>query len=101
MDTGPHPTMGDLPWSAEVIVETTEGQHLSEKIDYLMMRGKENPMSETEMWVKFEDCAALVLPQTQIRQLFDMLGDIEHLANLQDLTALCEPQGMPANQAAD
>ena len=31
MDTGPHPTMGDLPWSAEVIVETADGQHLSEK----------------------------------------------------------------------
>ena len=98
-DAGPHPTMGDLPWSAEVIVETVDGQRLSDKTAYLMMRGKENPMSQAEMWVKFEDCMSRVLPDAHIIQLFDQLGEFERLSSMRDLTVLCEPQAAPAQPA--
>ncbi len=97
----PHPTMTDLPWSAEVVVDTVEGQRLSEKTAYLLGRGKENPMSEAEMWVKFEDCVSRVLADEQIAQLFAQLGELERISSLRDLTTLCEPWGVPANQAAD
>ncbi len=97
----PHPSMTDLPWSAEVVVDTVEGQRLSEKTAYLLGRGKENPMSEAEMWVKFEDCVSRVLPDEQIAQLFAQLGELERISSLRDLTTLCEPWGVPANQAAD
>ena len=101
MEVGPHPTMTDLPWCAEVIVDTTDGQRLAEKIDYLMMRGKENPMSDTEMWVKFEDCVSRVLPAEQITRLFDALRAFDTLTSVRELTALCEPQSASTNQAAD
>ena len=101
METGPHPTMGDFPWSTEVIVETVEGRQLAEKIEYLMMRGRENPMSQSEMWVKFEDCASRVLPTEQIAPLFERLGTFETLPSLNELSTMCEVQGNPANQAAD
>ena len=101
MQVAPHPTMTDKPWCAEVMVETPDGRRLSEKTEYLMGRGRPNPMSEAEMWVKFEDCASRVLPALQIAQLFDALGRLEQLASIRELTALCEPQGLPANQAAD
>jgi 2-methylcitrate dehydratase PrpD len=94
---GPHPTMGDLPWSAEVIVDTVDGQQLAEKTPYLMGRGKGNPMSQEEVWVKFADCASRVLPAAQIAALFAQLGAFEHLTNLRDLTALCEPPAEAAN----
>jgi 2-methylcitrate dehydratase PrpD len=101
MHTGPHPTMVDKPWSAEVIVTTRDGRRLSEKTEYLMGRGRPNPMSETEMWVKFEDCVSRVLPADRVTRLFNALSRFESLASIRDLTALCEPQGLPANQAAD
>ncbi len=101
MQTGPHPTMTDKPWSAEVIVETQDGRRLSEKTEYLLGRGRLNPMSKAELWVKFADCVSRVLPTDQIPRLFDALGRFEDLASIRDLTALCEPQGLPANQAAD
>lgn len=98
---GPHPTMGDLPWSAEVIVETVDGRQLAEKTAYLMGRGKENPMSDEEMWVKLDDCASRVLPDVQISTLFEQLGAFEQLSTIRDLTAFCEPQAETSNQAAD
>ncbi|PON14568.1 MmgE/PrpD family protein [Candidatus Entotheonella serta] len=101
MQTGPHSTMTDKPWCAEVIVETHDGRRLSEQTEYLMGRGRPNPMSEAEMWVKFEDCVSRVLPAEQIAQLFAELGRFESLDSIRQLTALCEPQGLPANQAAD
>ncbi|ETW92714.1 MAG: hypothetical protein ETSY1_42460 [Candidatus Entotheonella factor] len=101
MRTEPHPTMTDKPWCAEVIVDTQDGQRLSEKTEYLMGRGRQNPMSEAEMWIKFEDCVSRVLPADQITRLFDELSRFETLTRIRDLTALCEPQGLPANQAAD
>ena len=101
MEAGPHPSMGDFPWSAEVTVETVDNQQLSERIDYLMMRGKENPMSESEMWVKFEDCVSRVLAPNQIKPLFERLATFEELADLRELSAMCELQKQPTNQAAD
>jgi len=101
MQTGPHPTMTDKPWSAEVIVDTQDGRRLSEKTEYLMGRGRPNPMSETEMWVKFEDCVSRVLPADQITRLFNTLSRFERLASIREFTVQCEPQGLPANQAAD
>ncbi len=93
--------MTDKPWCAEVIVDTCDGRRLAEKTEYLMGRGRPNPMSEAEMWVKFEDSVSRVLPAAQITRLFDALGRFESLESMRHLTALCEPQGLPANQAAD
>jgi 2-methylcitrate dehydratase PrpD len=101
MAVGPHPTMGNFPWSAEVIVETTDGRQLAEKTEYLLGRGKLNPMSEAEAWVKFEDCASCVLPAEPTAQLFAQLNAFETLSSLRDLTALCESGVASANQAAD
>lgn len=90
VDAGSHPTMTDKPWCAEVIVETVDGRTLSEKTDYLMGRGKPNPMSEAEMRVKFEDCVTRVLPADQTARLFERMLGFEDIGNMRDLTALCE-----------
>ena len=100
-DAGPHPTMTDKPWCAEVIVETQDGRMLSEKTEYLMGRGKPNPMSEAEMRVKFEDCVSRVLPSERIGPLFDRLLAFEEIDDIRDLTAMCEAPASPATQAAE
>ena len=101
VDVAPHPTMTDKPWCAEVIVETADGRKLSEKTEYLMGRGKPNPMSETEMRVKFEDCVSRILPADQTARLFDMLGSFENIRDLRDLTALCEAPASASSAAAE
>ena len=98
---GPHPTMTDKPWCAEVIVETADGRELSEKTDYLMGRGKPNPMSESEMRVKFDDCVSRILPAEQTARLFDMLGSFERIRNLRDTTALCVAPSSASSAAAE
>lgn len=100
-DTESHPALMDLPWSAKVIVETTDGRQLSEQTDYLMGRGKGNPMSESEMWVKFEDCATRSLGDKQTTKLFAKLAAFENLENIRELTLLCEPSTLAVEQVAD
>lgn len=100
VEAGPHPTMTDKPWCAEVIVETMDGRKLSEKTEYLMGRGKPNPMSEAEMRVKFEDCVTRVLPADRTARLFERMLGFEEIANMRDLTALCETPGK-ASAAAE
>jgi 2-methylcitrate dehydratase PrpD len=100
-EAGPHPTMTDKPWCAEVIVETKSGETLSEKTEYLMCRGIPNPMSEAEMRVKFEDCVSRVLPADQTARLFEMLGTFEDLPDMRTLTDACVPTGAPAIAAAE
>ena len=100
-DVAPHPTMTDKPWCAEVIVTTRDGTKLSEKTEYLMGRGRPNPMSDEEMRVKFTDCASRVLPTDRIAPLFEMLGNFESIENMLDLTALCEATPTRSTQAAE
>jgi 2-methylcitrate dehydratase PrpD len=100
-EAGPHPTMTDKPWCAEVIVETKSGETLSEMTEYLMCRGKPNPMSEEEMRVKFEDCASQSLPTDQIPRILEMLGAFETLPDMRTLTKACEAPGSPATAAAE
>jgi 2-methylcitrate dehydratase PrpD len=101
VDVAPHPTMTDKPWCAEVIVETADGRTLSEKTEYLMGRGKPNPMSEAEMRVKFEDCVSRILPADQTARLFEMLGSFESIENMRDLTALCAAPSSASSAAAE
>ena len=100
-EAGPHPTMTDKPWCSEVIVETASGETLSEKTEYIMGRGKPNPMSEEEMRVKFTDCVSRVLPAEQVARLFENLQDFEQINRLRDLSTLCEAPAEAATQAAE
>ena len=100
-DVAPHPTMTDKPWCAEVIVTTNDGSQLSSKTEYLMGRGRPNPMSEDELRGKFCDCVSRILPADQGDRLFEALLQLEGVENLRDLTALCEPPAEKSTQAAE
>jgi hypothetical protein len=47
-------------------------------------------MSTHELWEKFEDCAKRVLPRGHIAPLFDLLGNIDALGSIAELTILLE-----------
>jgi len=69
--TGPHPDMPDdspKQFGAEVAVILKDGRRLARRIDHLVCRGGDNPMSSEELFEKFEDCAvSFARPTTQGR----------------------------------
>lgn len=92
----PHPDMADdaeEQWGAEVIVTLRNGRRHARRIDNLVGRGGDNPMSSTEMWDKFSDCAARSLPRDQLALLFERLQAFETITDIADVTGLLEPRG--------
>ncbi|WP_323010545.1 MmgE/PrpD family protein [Paracoccus sp. (in: a-proteobacteria)] len=87
----PHPDMADdaaQQWGAEVIVTLTDGTVLGERIEQLVGRGGNYPMSETELWQKFEDCAKRALPREQIAPLFERLLTLESAKDMAQVLRL-------------
>jgi 2-methylcitrate dehydratase PrpD len=89
----PHPDMADdseQQWGAEVIVWLKDGRRLSRRVDDLVGRGGDNPMSEDELWEKFSDCAERSLPREQIAPLFERLQTLETASDINQVTQLAE-----------
>jgi 2-methylcitrate dehydratase PrpD len=89
----PHPDMADdaeEQWGAEVIVTLQDGRRHARRIDNLVGRGGDNPMSSAEMWDKFSDCAARSLPRDQIAPLFERLEALEDVTDIAQVTGLLE-----------
>jgi len=100
--TGPHPDMPeDSPkqFGAEVIVTTTDGRRLSRRIDHLVCRGGDYPMTDEELFEKFEDCAHRALAHDQIMPLYERLETLEAAPDLRQVTKLLEPRLLPAELA--
>jgi 2-methylcitrate dehydratase PrpD len=91
----PHPDMAadsPLQWGAEVVVTTNDGERLSARVDDYPSRGPGGkPMTQEELWTKFSDCAARVLPSAQLVPLFEKLAGIDSLESVASLTKLMEP----------
>jgi 2-methylcitrate dehydratase PrpD len=95
----PHPDMADdapEQWGAEVIVRMSDGRRLSRRVDNMVGRGGDNPMSSDELWDKFSDCAERALPREQIMPLFERLETLEKAAAVADVTRLLEVKRLHA-----
>ena len=93
-----HPDMPDNAeeqWGAEVIVTLKDGRRLSRRIENLVGRGGDNPMSPEELWAKFDDCAQRVLAREQAAALFEKLGALESIADINQLTRLLQASRRP------
>ena len=85
----PHPDMpDDSPdqFGAEVIVALKDGRTVSRRINSLVGRGGDYPLTSEELWEKFNDCAKRVLPANDIPDLFAKLEKLEHIKNIRELT---------------
>lgn len=100
----PHPQMAEdatNQWGAEVIVTTTDGRTLQARIDQMVGRGGSNPMTEAELWAKFDDCASRSLPREQVAPLFerlmtlDAVKDMAQTLRLMQVSGLQKPQPRP------
>jgi len=75
-------------FAAEVTVTMQDGTSFSALNDVDMGRGLNNPMSERELWEKFEDCSQRSLEAHAIRPLFDRLQSLDAVENLREVTAM-------------
>jgi 2-methylcitrate dehydratase PrpD len=100
--TGPHPDMPDdspNQFGAEIIVTMKDGGRLARRIDHLVCRGGDYPMSSEELFAKFGDCAGRALAHDQIAPLFERLETLETVADLGQVTRLLEPRVLPSEAA--
>lgn len=86
-----HPDMADdapEQWGAEIIVTLTDGRKLSRRVDNLVGRGGDNPMTHDELWEKFNNCAEKSLPSAQIKPLFERLEQLDTVSDMNQVTTL-------------
>jgi 2-methylcitrate dehydratase PrpD len=91
---GPHPDMAsDSPkhFGAEVRVTLKDGRQVSRRVDHMVGRSPEFPMTSAELFEKFSDCAKRALPKAQIAPLYDRLETLDSVADMRQVTRLIEP----------
>ena len=99
VSTAPHPDMprnGADQWGAEVIVTTHDGRRLSRRVNQMVGRGGDNPMTSDELWEKFTDCAERSIPREKVAPLFDRLESLEETSDIGAITRLMESPGKTA-----
>lgn len=87
----PHPDMADDAkdqWGAEVIVTLSDGRRIAKRVDNLVGRGANNPMTPDELWEKFDDCARRALPVAQIAPLFERLRNLDTIGDMNEVGTL-------------
>lgn len=92
--TRAHPDLAeDSPnqFGAEVRVILKDGRTLMRKVDNLVGRGIQYPMTTEELWDKYSDCAGVCLPPEKIKASFDALQMLDQIPNIRHLTALLSP----------
>jgi hypothetical protein len=75
-------------FGAEVIITLRSGTQLSRRVNSLIGRGGDNPLSTDELWEKFSDCAQRSMDLALIRPLFDALEALESVKDIRQITAL-------------
>ncbi len=83
----------DREFAAEVTVELIGGRTVTGTAASALGRGPRHPMSDTEMWRKFSDCAAKILSPEQARRAYDLLANFD---NNVPIGALLAPLVAPA-----
>ena len=98
----PHPDMPDAgakQFGAEVVATLHDGRRLSRRVDHLVCRGADDPMSSEELFEKFESCAERAQARDQVAPLFERLETLEAVADLGQVTRLLEPRVLPSEAA--
>jgi len=96
--TRPHPDMADdavEQFGAEVRVTLRDGKILSRRIDGLIGRGGDNPMSSEELWEKFQDCGRRALSKHDLLPLFERLECLDKVGDIGDIMRMLAKRALP------
>lgn len=74
-------------FAARVSVQLADGRALEGEAASALGRGPRDPMSDAEMWRKFNDCAVRVLSPGQTRAAFDSLQRIDSDTPIREILA--------------
>ena len=99
----PHPDMADdatEQFGAEIRVTLHDGRMVARRVDGLIGRGRDNPMSGDELWAKFQDCARRALPKEDLLPLFDRLESLETVSDICDIARMLAQRSLPPSPAA-
>ncbi len=77
-------------WGAEVTVTTTDGRRVARRVRFPLGTA-ENPMSDAQIWRKFERNTTPVLGEAATVKLRKMLTTVETVDDLSEITALTIP----------
>jgi 2-methylcitrate dehydratase PrpD len=99
-----HPDMADdssEQFGAEVSITMKDGQVLMRKISNLVGRGISYPMTNEEMWEKFNDCAETGgLPRADIPPLFERLETLEKVTDIRTVARMMAKRSLPGKIAS-
>lgn len=87
----PHPEMREESsdrLGAEIRVELKDGRVLSRRVACARGRGAQSPLPADKLKVKFENCAAMVLPSDRVAALYAALESFESLKSMRQFTDL-------------
>ncbi|NPT34913.1 MmgE/PrpD family protein [Paraburkholderia xenovorans] len=102
--TDPHPGMPeDSPhqFGAEVTVTMRDGRVLSRRVDDLIGRGGDHPMSGEELWEKFSDCSKRAIGSSEALALYERLESLEAVTDVSQLARLMTKRTLPGGAEAE
>ena len=79
-----------------VEVDLVDGRKLVEHADERYRGGPDLPFTRDELYEKWSDCASLVLPQSGIDEVFELVDGLERLP---DVTTLVRALTAPARKS--
>ena len=79
-----------------VEVDLADGRKLVEHADERYRGGPDLPFTRDELYEKWSDCASLVLPQTGVDKVFEL---VEGLERVDDITILVRALTAPATKS--
>ena len=82
-------------FAAEVVVRTRDGRTLADRVVGALGRGPADPMSDHEMWTKFEDCASKVMSAPEARAAFDVLNGLPHAPSVRAIADVLARARLP------
>jgi 2-methylcitrate dehydratase PrpD len=101
--TNAHPDMpeeGPNQFGAEVTVTLRDGRVLSRRIDNIVGRGGDNPMSGAELWEKFSDCSKRAISAQDVMAVYDRLESLETVSDMSQLTRTLRKRTLPGAGSA-
>jgi 2-methylcitrate dehydratase PrpD len=77
-------------YSGAVVVTLKNGSKNSEYVVSPRGRGPENPLSNEDLELKFENCASRLLPTDRAKSLYSQLKVLEEVDSIRKITSLIE-----------
>jgi 2-methylcitrate dehydratase PrpD len=102
--TNAHPDMPEespQQFGAEVAVTLRDGRVLTRRVDDMVGRGGDNPMSSAELWEKFNDCSKRAISPQDVMAVYERLESLETISDVSQITRVLRKRELPgAAQAA-